>query len=55
MRNPKAMIEDIETYPAEVETVVFPQTTRDLRLQVLRDVLRYRRCKTEPVMVSSRR
>src|SRR3954452_18437686 len=27
---PKAMIEDVASYPAEVRTVVFPQTTRDL-------------------------
>jgi len=48
---PKAMIEDVASYPAEVETVVFPQTARELRLQVIRDVLWYRGCKTEPVVV----
>jgi hypothetical protein len=48
---PKAMIEDVASYPAEVQTVVFPQATRDLRLQVIRDVLWYRGCKTEPVAV----
>ena len=48
---PKAMIEDVATYPAEIQTVVFPQTTRELRFQVIRDVLWYRGCKTEPVVV----
>jgi hypothetical protein len=48
---PKAMLEDVTTYPAELQTVVFPQTTRELRLQVIRDVLWYRGCKTEPVVV----
>jgi hypothetical protein len=48
---PKAMIEDVTTYPAELQTVIFPQTTRELRLQVIRDVLWYRGCQTEPVVV----
>jgi DDE superfamily endonuclease len=48
---PKAMIEDVATSPAELQTVVFPQTTRELRLQVVRDVLWDRGCKTEPVVV----
>ena len=51
MPAPKAMIEDVTTYPAELQTVVFPQTTRELRLQVIRDVLWYRGSKDEPVMV----
>src|SRR4029453_12357708 len=33
---PKAMIEDVTTYPAELQTVVFPQTSRELRLQAIR-------------------
>jgi hypothetical protein len=45
---PRARIEDVTTSPAELQTVAFPQTTRDLRLQVLRDVLWYRGCQTEP-------
>jgi DDE superfamily endonuclease len=49
--NPKAMIEDVATYPAEVRTVVFPQAERGLRIQVIRHVLWYRGSKTEPVMV----
>jgi hypothetical protein len=48
---PKAMIEEVVTYPAEVQTVVFPQKTRELRLQVIRNVLWYRGCKTDPVAV----
>ena len=34
-----------------VQTIVFPKLTRELRVQVIRDVLWYRGCKTEPVMV----
>jgi len=45
------MIEDVTTDPAELQTVVFPQTTRELRLQVIRDVLWDRGCKTAPVVV----
>jgi hypothetical protein len=48
---PRARIEDVASFPAEVQTVVFPQTTRGLRLQVVRDVLWYRGCKTDPVVV----
>jgi hypothetical protein len=48
---PRAMIEDDTIYPAEVQTVVFPQTTRQLRIQVIRHVLWYRGCKTDPVVV----
>jgi hypothetical protein len=49
--NPKAMIADTVTYPAELMTIAFPKLTRELRVQVIRDVLWYRGCKTEPVMV----
>jgi hypothetical protein len=48
---PKAMIEDTMTYPAEVQTIQFPKQARELRIQVIRDVLWYRGCKTEPVML----
>ncbi len=48
---PKAMIEDTVAYPAEVLKVDFPKATRDLRVQVIRDVLWYRGCKDDPVMV----
>jgi hypothetical protein len=48
---PKAMIEDTATYPAEVLKVELPKATRELRVQVIRDVLWYRGCKDEPVMV----
>ena len=48
---PKAMIEDVASYPAEIRTVAFPQVTRELRLQLIRDVLWYRGCKTDPVAV----
>ena len=49
--NPKAMIEDTATYPAELLTIAFPKQSRELRVQVIRDVLWYRGSKTEPVMV----
>ena len=49
--NPKAMIEDTTTYPAELMEIAFPQVTRELRVQVIRDVLWYRGSKTDPVMV----
>jgi len=49
--NPKAMIEDDETYPAELLTIAFPKQTRKLRVQVVRDVLWYKGSKTDPVMV----
>jgi len=48
---PKAMIEDTATYPAEVLKIAFPRETRELRVQVIRDVLWYRGSKDEPVMV----
>jgi hypothetical protein len=48
---PKAMIEDEATYPAEVLEIAFPKVTRELRVQVIRDVLWYRGCKDRPVMV----
>ncbi len=49
--NPKAMIEDTKTYPAEVLTIAFPKQARELRVQVIRDVLWYKGSKTDPVMV----
>jgi DDE superfamily endonuclease len=48
---PRAMIEDEASYPAEILEVAFPKQTRSLRVQVIRDVLWYRGCKTEPVVV----
>jgi hypothetical protein len=48
---PAAMIEDTAAYPAEALGVEFPKTTRELRVQVIRDVLWYRGCKDEPVTV----
>ena len=48
---PKAMIEDTATYPAELMEIAFPKVTRELRVQVIRDVLWYRGSKTEPVTV----
>ena len=48
---PKAMIEDTATYPAEILKVAFPKQTRELRVQVIRDVLWYRGSKDDPVMV----
>ena len=49
--NPKAMIEDTATYPAELMTIDFPKQSRELRVQVVRDILWYSGSKTEPVMV----
>jgi hypothetical protein len=49
--SPKSMIEDTVSYPAEVLEIAFPKVTRALRVQVIREVLWYRGCKTEPVMV----
>src|SRR3954451_22748088 len=49
--NPKAMIEDTAAYPAELVTIAFPKQERELRVQVVRDVLWYRGAKTEPVTV----
>jgi DDE superfamily endonuclease len=48
---PKAMIEDTPTYPAELLEITFPKVTRELRVQVIRDVLWYRGSKTDPVAV----
>jgi hypothetical protein len=48
---PKAMIEDTAAYPAEVLKVAFPKEARELRVQVIREVLWYRGSKDEPVMV----
>ena len=45
------MIEDEANYPAEVTEIAFPKGTRELRVQVIRDVLWYRGCKDRPVMV----
>src|SRR4051794_14097929 len=49
--NPRAMIEDTTTYPGELVTIAFPKQERQLRVQVIRDVLWYRGSKTEPVTV----
>jgi hypothetical protein len=49
--NPKAMIEDTAAYPAELVTIAFPKQARELRVQVIRDILWYRGSKTEPVTV----
>jgi DDE superfamily endonuclease len=49
--NPKAMIEDTTTYPAELLTIDFPKGARELRVQVIRDVLWYKGSKTDPVTV----
>jgi hypothetical protein len=51
LATPKAMIEDTATYPAELIEIAFPQLTRQLRVQVIRDVLWYRGSKTDPVAV----
>jgi hypothetical protein len=48
---PKAMIEDTQTYPAELIEIAFPQLTRELRVQVIRDILWYRGSKTDPIAV----
>ena len=45
------MIEDTVKYPAELLTIDFPKQSRQLRVQVIRDILWYRGSKTEPVMV----
>jgi len=49
--NPKAMIEDTAAYPSELMTIDFPKQSRELRVQVIRDILWYRGSQTEPVMV----
>jgi hypothetical protein len=51
LATPQAMIEDTTTYPAELIEIAFPQLTRELRVQVIRDVLWYRGSKTDPVAV----
>ena len=43
------MIEDTKAYPGKVENVQFGETTRVLRVQVIRNVLWYTGAKTEPV------
>src|SRR5262249_43180511 len=48
---PKAMIEDTVANPPELGTIVFPKGERELRIQVIRNILWYRGCKTEPVVV----
>ena len=48
---PKAMIEDTKAYPAELVAITFPKMTRELRVQVIREVLWYRGSKTDPVAV----
>jgi hypothetical protein len=48
---PKAMIEDTVTYPAELMEIAFPKVTRELRVQVIRQVLWYGGAKTDPVAV----
>ena len=48
---PKAMIEDTTRYPAELIEIDFPRTTRELRVQVIRDILWYRGSKTDPIAV----
>ena len=45
------MIEDGVTYLPELQTIIFPKTTRQLRIQVVRNVLWYRGCKSQPVRV----
>ena len=49
--NPEAMIEDTARYPAELMTIAFPKQARQLRVQVIRDILWYQGCKSDPVMV----
>jgi DDE superfamily endonuclease len=48
---PKAMIEDTTSYPSELMEIAFPRLTRELRVQVVRDILWYRGSKTAPVAV----
>jgi hypothetical protein len=49
--DPAAMIEDTATYPAELLAIASPKRARQLRVQVVRDVLWYRGSKAEPVAV----
>ncbi len=51
LANPRAMIEDTTTYPAQVESIELAGVERSLRVQVIRDILWYHACKTEPVAV----
>jgi hypothetical protein len=46
---PRQMLADTEQYPAEVATVAFARERRPLRIQVIRDVLWYHACKSQPV------
>ena len=48
---PKAMIEDTVRYPAELIEIAFPRLTRELRVQVIRDILWYRGSKADPIAV----
>ena len=48
---PKAMIEDTVNYPAVKRTITFPKGGRELRIQEVGDILWYRGCKAEPVVV----
>jgi hypothetical protein len=48
---PREMIEDTAEYPGQVQKVSLDDTTRRLRVQVVRDVLWYTGAKTEPVSV----
>lgn len=48
---PKEMIENPSAYPATETEVGFGETTRTLRVQVIRDVLWYSGSKTEPMTV----
>jgi hypothetical protein len=48
---PKEMIEDLNAYPATEVEVAFGETSRKLRVQVIREVLWYSGSKTEPVTV----
>jgi hypothetical protein len=53
--NPKAMIEDTTTYPAELLTIDFPKGARELRVQVISDsVVVSFRCVTANYMVGLR-
>jgi hypothetical protein len=51
LATPRAMIEDTTTYPAELIEIAFPRLTRELRVQVIRDILWYRGSKTDPIAV----
>ena len=48
---PKQLIADPVAYPATPITMAFGETTRELRVQVIRDVLWYSGSKTEPMTV----